>query len=81
MKSYFQKMVPFGKALSERQRSGMQENAENIRRVEEEVARATEKARQAGISADLVHQRKQYTATERIEKLVNPGTFLPLKSI
>ena len=42
---------------------------------------AVGKARSAGIPADVVHQRKQLTALERIGKLVDPGTFLPLSSL
>jgi glutaconyl-CoA decarboxylase subunit alpha len=81
MKSYFQKMIPFGKPLTERQFASMEENARLIREVEEDFSRAAEKVRSAGIPAQVIHQRKQLTALERIEKLVDPGTFLPLSSV
>jgi glutaconyl-CoA decarboxylase len=80
MKNYFHKMAPLGKPLTERQVAAMEENAGLIRQVEREVSRAAEKARSAGIPAGVIHQRKQLTALERIEKLVDPGTFLPLSS-
>jgi len=81
MKNYFQKMIPFGKPLTERQFAAMEENARLIRQVEAEVSQAAEKARSAGIPAEVVHQRKQLTAWERIEKLVDPETFLSLDSV
>ena len=81
MKSYFQEMIPFGKPLTERQFAAMEENARLIRQVEAEVSQAAGKARSAGIPAEVVHQRKQLTAWERIEKLADPGTFLPLDSV
>ena len=81
MKSYFQEMTSFGKNLTERQIASMEENVRLIREVEEEVSRAAQAVRAAGIPAEVIHQRKQLTAMERIEKLTDPGTFLPLSSV
>ncbi len=81
MKGYFQKMSPLGKPLSERQFAGMDENSRLIRQVEADVTQAAKKAREAGIPPEVIHKRKQLTAMERIEKLVDPGTFLPLSSV
>jgi glutaconyl-CoA decarboxylase len=81
MKNYFQKMTSFGKPLTERQFAAMEENVKLIRQMEAEVSQAIAKARSAGIPAEVIHQRKQLTALERIEKLVDPGTYLPLSSV
>jgi len=81
MKSYFEKMEPIGKALSEKQASRMEENAMRIREEEAKVAEAMQKALSAGLSEKEIHQRGQLTAMERIEKVVDPGTFLPLNTL
>ncbi len=81
MKSYFEKMTSFGKDLTERQVASMEENVRLIREVEEEISRAKKKVHDAGIPAEVVHKRKQLTAWERIEKLTDPGSFLPLSSV
>lgn len=81
MKNYFQNMIPFGKSLSEKQMAATAEDARQIQEVESEVFLTKEKVGSAGISAEEMHKRGQLTAIERIEKLVDPGTFLPLNSI
>ena len=81
MKKYFQKMIPLGKPLTEKQHAAMEENARRIEEVEEEIARAAAKVRGAGIPAKVIHDRGQFTAMERIDKLVDRGTFLPLSSV
>ncbi|MCX5907344.1 MAG: glutaconyl-CoA decarboxylase subunit alpha [Deltaproteobacteria bacterium] len=81
MKSYFQKMVPLGKPLSERQLTATEENARKLKEVEDDIARAVAKVRAAGIPAAELHRRGQFTAMERIEKVADPGTFLPLNTV
>ena len=58
-----------------------EDNAQNIRQVEQKVADMAGAVRGAGISADKLHQRGQLTVWERIEAVVEPGGFLPLMSI
>ena len=67
--------------MSARRIASMAENARRIQEVESEVFLTKEKVRSAGISAEEMHKRGQLTASERIEKTVDPGTFLPLNSI
>lgn len=81
MKSYFQKMVPFGKSLTEKRIASMEENVQKIQAVESTLQQAVGKVRSAGIPADELHQRGQLTAMERIEKVLDPGTFLPLNTL
>ena len=81
MRRYFEEMKPFGKALTEKQIKDAQENIEDIKKVEAEVDKAVEGVKNAGIPAEKIKQRGQMTVWERIEYLVDPGTWTPLHTI
>ncbi|MBW2205255.1 MAG: glutaconyl-CoA decarboxylase subunit alpha, partial [Deltaproteobacteria bacterium] len=81
MKQYFEKMASIGKELNEKDRGQNRENAEEISKVDRDIAEALEKRKLAGIPAERVHKRGEKTAWERIDLLVDPGTFLPLNSL
>jgi len=81
MRSYFAKMMPLGKPLTEKQKISMAENVRRIQEMVKDLRQAVEKAQAAGIPADELHQRGQLTARERIERVVDPGTFLPLNTL
>ncbi|MEE9418678.1 MAG: carboxyl transferase domain-containing protein, partial [Desulfatiglandaceae bacterium] len=81
MRQYFQKMTPLGRELRSNEIEREEANAREIAAIEGAVAEAREKREAAGIPAEKLHQRGQKTAWERIELLVDPGTFLPLNSL
>ncbi len=81
MRQYFQKMSRIGKALSQSERKQAETNAMEISTVDQEIAAALEKRKKAGIPAEVVHKRGEKTAWERIDHLVDPGTFLSLDSL
>jgi len=81
MRPYFQKMSPMGRELKESEREREEANALEIAKVEKEVAEAIEKRKVTGIPAEKIHERGEKTAWERIDLLVDPGTFLPLNSV
>jgi len=81
MRQYFQKMSPIGKELRENEKEREKANAAEISKVEDDIAEATEKRKLTGIPAERVHKRGEKTAWERIDLLVDPGTFLPLNSL
>jgi glutaconyl-CoA decarboxylase len=81
MRQYFQKMSPIGRALRENEREREKANAAEISKVEAEIADAVEKRKLTGIPAEKIHKRGGKTAWERIDLLVDPGTFLPLNSL
>ena len=81
MRPYFQKMSPIGRELKENEREREEANALEIAKVEKEVAKAIEKRKLTGIPAEKIHERGEKTAWERIDLLVDPGTFLPLNSV
>ena len=81
MRQYFEKMGPIGRELTEDQRKKEEANALEISKVEEEIAEAIKKRNRIGLSDEALHQRGEKTTLERIELLVDPGTFLPLNSL
>ncbi len=81
MRRYFEQMTPFGKALSEKQIKDAVENIADIKKVEEEVNKAVEAVKNAGIPAAKIIERGQMTVWQRIEYLVDPGTWTPLHTI
>jgi glutaconyl-CoA decarboxylase len=81
MKQYFQEMSPLGRELSDKERKDGESNARDISEVEQELYQALEKRRLTGLPVEKLHKRGEKTAWERIDLLVDPGTFLPLNSI
>jgi glutaconyl-CoA decarboxylase subunit alpha len=81
MRQYFEKIVPMGRELKEKEREQGKANAEEILNVEKEVQEALEERKLKGIPAEKIHKRGEKTAWERIEMLVDPGTFLPINSL
>ncbi|HDH86698.1 MAG TPA: glutaconyl-CoA decarboxylase subunit alpha, partial [Desulfobacteraceae bacterium] len=81
MRQYFQKMSPIGRELKEKEREQGKANAIKIGKVEKDVADAIEKRKMAGLPAEKLHKRGEKTAWERIDLLVDPGTFVPLNSL
>jgi len=81
MRQYFQKMSPIGRELRENEREREEANAIEISEVEKEVAEALEKRKMAGLPVEKLHKRGEKTAWERIELLVDTGTFVPLDSL
>jgi glutaconyl-CoA decarboxylase len=81
MRQYFEKMRPIGKELKEDEKKKEKANAIEISEVEKDVSEAIEKRKMAGLPTEKLHQRGEKTAWERIELLVDPGTFLPINSL
>jgi glutaconyl-CoA decarboxylase len=81
MRQYFEKMTPIGRALSKNERERQAGDAREIARVEQEVAQSVEKRKNTGIPTEKLHKRGEKTAWERIELLVDSGSFLPLNSL
>ena len=81
MRHYFEKMTPIGRAINENERREGKTNALDIAGVDQEIGEAAEKRKKTGIPEKKIHQRGEKTAWERIEGLVDPGTFLPLNTL
>jgi glutaconyl-CoA decarboxylase subunit alpha len=81
MKGYFENMNHIGRELKESEREQGEDNAREIAAVEQEITLAFERRKEAGLPTEKLHQRGEKTAWERLELLVDPGTFQPLNSL
>ncbi|MCI1962224.1 MAG: glutaconyl-CoA decarboxylase subunit alpha, partial [Clostridiales bacterium] len=77
MPCYFQNMPVIGRPVA----APNAENEQDIKKVENEIASLTQAAEQAGRADDSLHASGQYTAMERVNALVDPGTWCPLNSL
>ncbi|MFH2127761.1 MAG: carboxyl transferase domain-containing protein, partial [Pseudomonadota bacterium] len=78
MHPYFKNMPTFGKALSDKKKAKAEDNKKSILEVEAKIAEEILRVKNAGLPAEKIHSRGQLTIWDRIEKLVDPGTFRPL---
>lgn len=81
MKPYFEKMPPFGKPLTERQLSDSAESCEQIKMVQKALADEVERVKNTGLPEKKVNERGQLTVWQRLDYLVDPGTWCPLHTI
>jgi len=81
MKSYFQKMPFFGKGLKDQQNAAEVENIRSIFEVEGRIGEAVETAKLAGFPTEKINARGQMTVWQRLEYLVDEGTWHPLHTL
>lgn len=73
MRPYFQKMTDWGKPVKENKA-----NADEIKKVEQEIAAIVEQKKNAGISKETLNKRGEWTVHQRLEYILEPGTWAPL---
>lgn len=78
---YFKKMTPLGKPLTEAQIKKSEESVRQIREVERDLAQRIEKVKNAGLPAEQLNARGEWTVYQRLEYLVDPGTWCPLHTL
>lgn len=71
-------MDAFGKPLRDAQRKRMEENISKVEAAMTEIEAEEERIKNVGIPVEKIHMRGEMTVWERIEYLVDPGTFCPL---
>ncbi len=81
MKQYFEKMDDLGKPLKPAQIERMKENRAQIEAVMQSIDAEVERVKKAGIPAEKIRERGQMTVWDRIEYLIDPGTFCPLHTL
>ena len=81
MRPYFEKMKEFGQELKEGQIKSTAASKKQIEEVEAQVAEAVEKVKAAGLPAEKINARGQLTVWQRLEYLVDPGTWNPLHTL
>ena len=81
MRPYFERMTEFGKPLSESQKKKMEESVNQIKEVEKDLGEGVEKAKNAGIPTERINKRGEMTVYQRLEYLLDPGTWCPLHTL
>lgn len=74
-------MTEFGKPLSDGLKQRMRENVQQIKGAEKEIAEAVEKVKKAGLPAEVLHKRGEWTVYQRLEYLLDAGTWCPLHTL
>ena len=81
MRPYFEKMKEFGQKLREGQIKSTAASVKKIQEVEAQVEEAVEKVKNAGLPTEKINARGQLTVWQRLEYLVDPGTWNPLHTL
>ncbi len=81
MRPYFEKMAEFGRSLTEAQIKQSDGSVKEIRAVEQSLAEAVEKVKKAGLPAEKLNARGEWTVYQRLEYLVDEGTWCPLHTL
>jgi glutaconyl-CoA decarboxylase subunit alpha len=81
MKPYFARMPQFGKPLKENRIARTQESRAKLEAVEAEIAAAASARKEVGLPAAEINKRGALTVWQRLEYLVDPGTWHALHSL
>ena len=81
MRSYFEQMTEVGRPLKPREIERSEESVAAIREVESVCAAEVARVKAAGIPDERIHGRGQLTGWQRIDYLVDEGTWCPLHTI
>ncbi len=73
MRPYFEKMQAFGKPVKENAA-----NAEEIRKVEQAIAALVGEKRKAGLPAETLNKRGEWTVHQRLDYIIDKDTWAPL---
>ncbi len=81
MKQYFESMPVLGSPLTARQVESGEENLVEIRKVEEALDAEVERLKNAGMPAEKINARGQLTIWQRLDYLVDKGTWTSLNTL
>ncbi|MFW6011891.1 MAG: carboxyl transferase domain-containing protein, partial [Desulfosalsimonas sp.] len=81
MHKYFKNMETLGKGLKEKARQRNSDNAGELQQEEEKIRSAKEETKQFGLPAEKINSRGQLTVWQRLEILVDEGTWRPLHTL
>jgi len=73
--------MEFGHALKKGRIKSTEENLNSIKNIEEDVADEVSRVKQAGFPEEKINARGQMTVWQRLEYLVDPGTWCPLHTL
>src|SRR5665648_1118861 len=74
---YFKEMPGIGKNLERI----LKKNIEELKEQEALIAKEVEQVKNNGKSTEVMHEKGEWTAWQRLEYLVDPGTWCPLHTI
>lgn len=81
MRQYFEKMTEFGSVLNKGKMLSSEKNLEQVRQVEAGIDVEVEKVKNAGMPAEKINARGGMTVWQRLEYLIDPGTWHPLHTL
>jgi len=81
MRPYFAKMQEFGKALAPARLARTRESRSRLEAVEADIAAACKAKEGVGLPAAEINKRGMLTIWQRLEYLLDPGTWHPLHSL
>ena len=81
MRPYFEKMAGFGKELKENRIVRTKESRAKLEAVESEISAARKARQDAGIPTAKINERGMLTIWQRLEYLVDAGSWCPLHSL
>ena len=81
MRPYFEKMASFGKELKENRIIRTKESRAKLEAVETEISAARKARQDAGIPTAKINERGMLTVWQRLEYLVDKGSWCPLHSL
>ena len=81
MRQYFEHMAQFGTELNKGQLLSSEGNVKSILEVEAGIDAEVEKVKNAGMPTEKINQRGEMTVWQRLDYLVDPGTWIPLHTI
>jgi glutaconyl-CoA decarboxylase len=81
MRPYFEEMSAFGRPLTEGQIKQSEESVKEIKAVEKSLAAEVDRVRKAGLPEEKLRARGEWTVYQRLDYLVDPGTWCPLHTL
>ncbi len=81
MKPYFEKMPGFGNELRKGQIKRTEHNISEFKNVESLIDHEIQKVKTAGLSEEKINKRGQMTVWQRLEYIIDPGTWCPLHTL
>ncbi len=76
MRPYFEKMQEWNKPVKVNAK-----NTEEIKAVEKDIEERVQKAKNAGLAAETLNKRGEWTIHQRLEYIVDAGTWAPLHTL
>jgi glutaconyl-CoA decarboxylase subunit alpha len=81
MRAYFETMDPLGKPLKAADVDEMADNRDRVAAVLKDLDAEVERVKNAGLPAAKIRERGEMTVWDRIEYLVDAGSFCPLHTL